>query len=136
MTIFSKKERYAKSASREIGTAKFELVDFWEVFGKRSNLYIQKNLGTKEVICFNELKRAFPGISSTILSGRLFVLEGEGPVAKKTYPQLPPEVEYHLALQVKELEFVLIELANWGARRKNHQGQKLSEITLTNSTVT
>ena len=46
---------------------------------------ILKNLKTKEVIRFNELKRSLVGISSTVLSERL-ELEREGLVTKKIYP--------------------------------------------------
>lgn len=50
----------------------------WEIFGKRWALMILKNLSTKEVIRFNELKKTLPGISSTVLSVRLLELEREG----------------------------------------------------------
>jgi DNA-binding HxlR family transcriptional regulator len=42
--------------------------NMWEVLGKRWALLILKNLHTKEAIHFNELKRALPGISSTVLA--------------------------------------------------------------------
>ncbi|MFL6491070.1 MAG: winged helix-turn-helix transcriptional regulator [Nitrososphaera sp.] len=41
------------------------VVDVWELLGRRWSLHILKNLKTKEVIRFNELKRSLPGISST-----------------------------------------------------------------------
>ena len=39
------------------------VVDVWELLGRRWSLHILKNLKTKEVIRFNELKRSLPGIS-------------------------------------------------------------------------
>ena len=53
------------------------IVGVWEVLGRRWSLHILKNLHTKEVIRFNELKRSLPGISSTVLSERLLELEAE-----------------------------------------------------------
>jgi DNA-binding HxlR family transcriptional regulator len=80
------------------------------------------NLCTKEVIRFNELKRILPGISSTVLSERLFDFEREGLVTKKIYPEIPPKVEYRPTPQAKELQYVLNGLAKWATRWKNPQG--------------
>ena len=71
-----------------------EIANIWEVLGRRWSLLIIKNLCNKEVIRFNELKRALPGISSTVLSDRLLELEREGLISKKIYPEIPLKVEY------------------------------------------
>ncbi|MGH9965247.1 MAG: winged helix-turn-helix transcriptional regulator [Nitrososphaeraceae archaeon] len=84
-----------------------------------------KNLSAKEVIRFTELARILPGISSTVLSERLFDLEREGLITKKIYPEIPPKVGYRLTPQAKELEYVLNGLAIWATRRNNPQGQHL-----------
>ena len=57
---------------------KCEIAHIWEILGRRWALLILKNLRTKEVIRFNELKRLLPGISSTVLSERLLELDREG----------------------------------------------------------
>lgn len=62
--------------------------------GSIRKLFILKNLGTKEVIRFNELKRLLSGISSTVVADRLLELEREGLISKKIYPEIPPKVEY------------------------------------------
>lgn len=98
-----------------------EVIDIWEVLGKRWSLLIIKNLSTKETIRFNELKRALAGISSTVLSERLLELEREGLVTKKIYPEVPPRVEYSLTVQAKELEMIIKELARWVGRWKRPQ---------------
>ena len=69
------------------------VVDVWELLGRRWSLHILKNLKTKDVIRFNELKRSLPGISSTVLSERLLELEREGHVQKKIYPEVGPRDE-------------------------------------------
>ncbi len=47
---------------------KGEVLDIWEVLGKRWSLNILRNLSAKDTIRFNELKRLLHGISSTVLS--------------------------------------------------------------------
>ena len=60
-----------------------EVMSIWEVLDKRWALLIFKNLGTKEVIRFNELKKTLSGISSTVVAERLLELEREDLVTKK-----------------------------------------------------
>jgi len=45
---------------------------------------------------FCELERSLAGISPRTLSLRLRALEEEGIVARRTYPEVPPRVEYAL----------------------------------------
>ena len=45
---------------------------------------------------FTELEHACPGISPRTLSERLQMLEGEGIVIRRSYPESPPRVEYEL----------------------------------------
>jgi DNA-binding HxlR family transcriptional regulator len=87
-------------------------------------LLILKNLSTKEVIRFNELKKVLSGISSTVLADRLLELEREGLVSKKIYPEIPPKVEYRLTTRAKELEVIIKELAKWASRWKTSELQK------------
>src|SRR6476661_9941048 len=110
-----KKEAEEESnAKRE----KCEIVNLWEVLGRKWALLILKNLNTREAIRFNELKRIMPGISSTVLADRLLELEREGLISKRIYPEIPPKVEYRLTTQAKELEVILKELGKWASRWK------------------
>lgn len=95
-----------------------EIVNIWEVLGRRWALLILKNLNTKEPIRFNELKRLMPGISSTVLTDRLLELEREGLISKKIYAEIPPKVEYRLTVRAKELGVILKELGRWAQRWK------------------
>src|SRR6476620_5678912 len=92
---------------------KCEVASIWEVLGRRWSLLILKNLSTKGVIRFNELKKLLLGISSTVLADRLLELEREGLVSKKIYPEIPPKVEYRLTLRAKQLEVILRDLSRW-----------------------
>lgn len=102
------------------------IVGVWEVLGRRWSLHIIKNLSTKEVIRFNELKRTLAGISSTVLSERLRELEREGLVTKKIYPEVPPRVEYSMTPQAKELEVIIKELARWANKWKRPEIKPLA----------
>src|ERR671923_3028917 len=102
------------------------VVDVWELLGRRWSLQILKNLKTKEVIRFNELKRSLPGISSTVLSERLLELEREGLVTKKIYPEVPPRVEYSITPQARELEVIIKDLARWANKWKSPEIKPLA----------
>jgi DNA-binding HxlR family transcriptional regulator len=104
------------------------IVDVWEVLGRRWSLHILKNLNTREVIRFNELKRALAGISSTVLAERLLELEREGLVTKKIYPEVPPRVEYSMTPQAKELEVIIKDLARWANKWKRPDGLKTAAL--------
>jgi DNA-binding HxlR family transcriptional regulator len=112
-----KKEAEKHNAKGE----KCEIVNLWEVLGRRWALLILKNLNTKEAIRFNELKRIMPGISSTVLADRLLELEREGLISKRIYPEIPPKVEYRLTVRASELGVILKELwrltQRWKASR-------------------
>jgi DNA-binding HxlR family transcriptional regulator len=92
---------------------KCEVLDIWEVLGKRWSLNILRNLSAKDTIRFNELKKLLHGISSTVLSERLRELELEGLIYKRIYPEVPLRVEYSLTIRAKDLEPILHSLANW-----------------------
>jgi DNA-binding HxlR family transcriptional regulator len=103
------------------------VVGVWELLGRRWSLHILKNLSTKEVIRFNELKRSLPGISSTVLSERLLELEREGLVTKKIYPEVPPRVEYSITPQARELEVIIKDLARWANKWKSPEIKPLAQ---------
>jgi DNA-binding HxlR family transcriptional regulator len=93
-----------------------EVEGIWGVLGKAWSLLILKNLSTKDVVRFNELKRILGGISSTVLSDRLAELEKEGLVSKKIYAEVPLRVEYSLTRQARDLEAILDQLNDWVKR--------------------
>jgi DNA-binding HxlR family transcriptional regulator len=103
------------------------VVDVWELLGRRWSLHILKNLSTREVIRFNELKRSLPGVSSTVLSERLLELEREGLVTKKIYPEVPPRVEYSITPQARELEVIIKDLARWANKWKSPEIKLLAQ---------
>ena len=81
-------------------------VDKWSLFC----LY---NLGYREVIRFNELKKMIPGISSRMLSVTLKKLESAKIIERKIYAEVPPRVEYKMTTFGKQYATRLIDLNLW-----------------------
>jgi DNA-binding HxlR family transcriptional regulator len=114
---------------------KCDVVDIWEVLGKRWSLYILKNLSINGIIRFNELKRLIPEISSTVLSQRLLELEREGLISKKIYSEIPVRVEYSLTPRTKELEIILQQLNDWINRWKAYEKRKETKSVTATTTL-
>ena len=92
------------------------ILNIWNVLSRRWSLLILKNLSSKKVVRFNELKRSLKDISNTVLSDRLSELEKEGLITKKIYPEIPIKVEYRLTNKAKDLELILENLSKWCQR--------------------
>lgn len=68
----------------------------------------------ERIIRYGELKRCIPGISEKVLIQELNFLVANKFVAKKSYPEIPPKVEYRLTtLGLKTLP-VIDKLATFG----------------------
>jgi DNA-binding HxlR family transcriptional regulator len=74
----SKSKPKTKSLEEKCG-----ILNIWDVLGRRWSLLILKNLSSKNLVRFNELKRSLKDISNTVLSDRLSELEKEGLITKK-----------------------------------------------------
>ncbi len=68
------------------------------------------NSGTKR---FNELKRTF-GISHSVLTQQLKILEQEGFIKREVFAEVPPRVEYSLTEIGKSFQPVLDSIEIWG----------------------
>jgi DNA-binding HxlR family transcriptional regulator len=65
---------------------------------------------------FCELERSLAGISPRTLSLRLRALEEEGIVARQTYPEVPPRVEYALTEKGRALLPIIDDMRAYGER--------------------
>ncbi len=65
---------------------------------------------------FCELERSLEGISPRTLSLRLRALEEEGIVARHTYPEVPPRVEYELTEKGRALLPLIDDMRVFGDR--------------------
>jgi DNA-binding HxlR family transcriptional regulator len=63
---------------------------------------------------FCELERSLAGISPRTLSLRLRALEEEGIVVRKTYPEVPPRVEYALTEKGRALVPIVESMRVYG----------------------
>jgi DNA-binding HxlR family transcriptional regulator len=63
---------------------------------------------------FNQLEHSCPGISPRTLSERLRVLEQEGIVLRRSYPESPPRVEYELTDKGAALLPIIDEMRRFG----------------------
>lgn len=69
---------------------------------------------TEQVLRFNELRRRLPNITQRMLTNQLRELEGDGLIARKVYPEVPPKVEYRLTDYGRTLAPVIHALKAWG----------------------
>src|SRR5271165_7483172 len=65
---------------------------------------------------FCELERSLVGISPRTLSLRLRALEEEGIVARQTFPEVPPRVEYALTEKGRALVPLIDDMRTYGLR--------------------
>lgn len=69
---------------------------------------------------FGELRRAIADASAKMLTMRLRELETAGLLERKSFPEVPPHVEYHLTPKGQALRAAIEELRSWGIAF--HQG--------------
>ena len=65
---------------------------------------------------FCELERSLQGISPRTLSLRLRALEEEGIVERRTFPEVPPRVEYALTEKGRALLPIIEDMREYGRR--------------------
>ena len=65
---------------------------------------------------FCELERSLEGISPRTLSLRLRALEEEGILERRTYPEVPPRVEYALSEKGRALVPLIEDMRAYGRR--------------------
>jgi DNA-binding HxlR family transcriptional regulator len=63
---------------------------------------------------FMELEHACPGISPRTLSERVDMLERQGVVMRRSYPESPPRVEYELTDKGRALLPIIREMRKFG----------------------
>lgn len=86
-----------------------------EIISGKWTLLIIRDLASG-VKRFNQLERSLQGISPKTLSGRLRSLEEEGIVARQTFAEVPPRVEYSLTEKGYDLVYVIENMRDYGKR--------------------
>ena len=82
------------------------------VCGKWTMLVIRDLAESRRRFC--ELERSLEGISPRTLSLRLRALEEEGIVARETFPEVPPRVEYALTAKGRALVPIVESMRAYG----------------------
>jgi DNA-binding HxlR family transcriptional regulator len=78
---------------------------------------------------FCELERSLEGISPRTLSLRLRGLEEQGIVERKTFPEVPPRVEYTLTEKGRGLVPVIEGMRRYGREWLEPAGREQSSLT-------
>ncbi|MEM1338352.1 MAG: helix-turn-helix domain-containing protein [Bacteroidota bacterium] len=87
--------------------------DVMSVASDQWSILILLWLGYFPLLRFNKLKKYVYGISNKVLSQRLKVLEADGYLERKAYPEVPIRVEYNLTDFGKSYVQRLLELTEW-----------------------
>lgn len=87
--------------------------DVMSVASDQWSILILLWLGYFPVLRFNKIKKCVYGISNKVLSQRLKVLEADGYLERKAYPEVPIRVEYNLSEFGKSYVERLLELTEW-----------------------
>lgn len=65
------------------------------------------------VMRFNDIQKSIGDISQRMLTLTLRILETDGLVSRKVYPEVPPKVEYKLTEKGESLIPLLQQLVDW-----------------------
>lgn len=103
--------------TNEIDSKPFEYT--LSLIGGKWKLHILFWLWRKDIMRYNELKKALHGITHKMLSNQLKELEADSLIVRHEYPQVPPKVEYYLSERGKSLMPALHELCEWGGKHIN-----------------
>jgi DNA-binding HxlR family transcriptional regulator len=90
------------------------------VCGKWTMLVIRDLAEGRSRFC--ELERSLEGISPRTLSLRLRALEEEGIVERRTYPEVPPRVEYALTAKGRALVPIVESMRAYGTEWLGAEG--------------
>jgi DNA-binding HxlR family transcriptional regulator len=86
-----------------------------EIISGKWTLLIIRDLADSS-LRFCELERSLKGISPRTLSLRLRALEEQGIVERRTYPEVPPRVEYALTDKGSALVPLIEDMRTYGRR--------------------
>ena len=82
-------------------------------FGNKWSFLLIMLLSENGTTRFNQLRKLIPDISTKMLSSTLSVLEADGLVSRKVYPEVPPRVEYALTATGQSLVPLILQLTEW-----------------------
>lgn len=102
-----------KIEEKYINAEECPITIFMEKIGGKWKPVIVWLLLDHDVMRFNELDKSIKGISQKMLSNQLKDLEQLGIIIRKSYPVIPPKVEYRLTEKGKSLAPLLKAMKAW-----------------------
>lgn len=96
------------------------------IISKKWAILVINILGHHENLRFKDLMNILEGISPKTLTDLLKELQKTGLVQRRSFPEIPPRVEYSLTDDGKELCEVIIPLVEWAEKRDNLHEKKCS----------
>lgn len=88
-----------------------------DFLSKKWSISIIVTIGNFDSLRFNELKQRLEDATAKTVSARLDELQEEGIVARRSYDEVPPRVEYSLTDDGEELLDALHPLMHWAEHR-------------------
>lgn len=82
-------------------------------FGDKWSVLILSILGRKGILRFTELSQTIGDISQKMLTVTLRTLEADGLISRRSYPEIPPRVEYELTALGRSLLPYISGLSGW-----------------------
>jgi DNA-binding HxlR family transcriptional regulator len=98
-------------------------------FGNKWALLLIVILNENANTRFNQIRKLVPDISTKMLSNTLQILEADGLVKRKVFPEVPIRIEYTLSERGKSLVPIINTLTEWAKQnmaeiitsRKNYE---------------
>lgn len=84
-----------------------------EIFGGKWKSRIICVLGTQKVLRYSEIRHEMINITDAVLAATLKQLIQDGIVARKSFNEVPPHVEYSLTEKGKSVVPILQEICHW-----------------------
>ena len=90
------------------------------LIGNKWKLLIIRNLLVGKAR-FKDLKNGIDGISQKVLTDNLRSMEEDGLIIRKSYPEIPPRVEYELSELGNSLRPIIKSMEVWGNEYKKEK---------------
>ena len=90
------------------------------LIGNKWKLLIIRNLLVGKAR-FKDLKNGIDGISQKVLTDNLRSMEADGIIIRKSYPEIPPRVEYELSELGNSLRPIIKSMEVWGNEYKKEK---------------
>lgn len=87
-----------------------------DLIGERWTLLILRDLLLQGPRRFQDFQESLTGVAPNTLSARLKDMEANGLIARRSYSEHPPRLEYYLTEKGKSLGPVVRTLREWGQR--------------------